>query len=634
MLSSSHSRARGGGCVGAGMSSSFGYEASREIIADDDLPVDIHHRKFAQWLVDRRKAPKDWHDKLQAILLKVDALARNLPATLTRCTGECVPDPHILAPSDGVEPVRWDYYRARLVRDKIIAGASTVKDATNDAESALSGAFSGADTAVHDASKETTETRTRGLFGRLAGKAREWDDIVRMYERDNIHLAEAQMTMNQLVDYDIPHHKSHAQRRGKQLADLERRESEHRRAAVVAAERFIATCTDVGVSPLDATCAGGEGFAAALDRRLSDRLDTIFAECAAAARTDAVGEAMEHYAQWTRWAHGIDAAGIDGGLLPSLACIRGYEDGDLLLSDDDEDDIAEIAVVGVPVAGGDDDDDELEGFPGASGKEAAAAVPAGDAPKEGGIDWDIGAQSTPTEGGESPGGESPGGPVSIDWDIGDVVVERVGGGESITDVPIADVPIASASSSPDSAVPREGEIKPQPRLFHAKLARQAFRAAFVDDLLELRAFLSQRSADVRHKECAALLASAPASIAAYQSCDALTKLAELVWRPVAVLREPSALRSLMIRTSGRYKSRLVMDLEHKAGAEGRSLKMRTDAEAKKAECRLELARCNARLDECRRALREVKVSIECAVSKMFKGRRVNVMGEIGNAIEK
>ena len=218
------------------MSSSFGYEASREIIADDDLPVDIHHRKFAQWLVDRRKAPKDWHDKLRAILLKVDALARNLPATLTRCTGECVPDPHILAPSDGVEPVRWDYYRARLVRDKIIAGASTVKDATNDAESALSGAFSGADTAVHDASKETTETRTRGLFGRLAGKAREWDDIVRMYERDNIHLAEAQMTMNQLVDYDVPHHKSHAQRRGKQLADLERRESEHRRAAVVAAD--------------------------------------------------------------------------------------------------------------------------------------------------------------------------------------------------------------------------------------------------------------------------------------------------------------------------------------------------------------------------------------------------------------
>ena len=120
------------------MSSSFGYEASREIIADDDLPVDIHHRKFAQWLVDRRKAPKDWHDKLRAILLKVDALARNLPATLTRCTGECVPDPHILAPSDGVEPVRWDYYRARLVRDKIIAGASTVKDATNDSCSAPS----------------------------------------------------------------------------------------------------------------------------------------------------------------------------------------------------------------------------------------------------------------------------------------------------------------------------------------------------------------------------------------------------------------------------------------------------------------------------------------------------------------
>ena len=161
------------------MSSSFGYEASREIIADDDLPVDIHHRKFAQWLVDRRKAPKDWHDKLRAILLKVDALARNLPATLTRCTGECVPDPHILAPSDGVEPVRWDYYRARLVRDKIIAGASTVKDATNDDDAEAKGAFEGADTAVHDASKErgTRRGAVRAARGQSAGVGRHRADV-------------------------------------------------------------------------------------------------------------------------------------------------------------------------------------------------------------------------------------------------------------------------------------------------------------------------------------------------------------------------------------------------------------------------------------------------------------------------
>jgi hypothetical protein len=35
------------------------------------------------------------------------------------------------------------------------------------------------------------------LFGRLAGKAKEWDDVVKSYERDSLHLPEAGLTLMQ-----------------------------------------------------------------------------------------------------------------------------------------------------------------------------------------------------------------------------------------------------------------------------------------------------------------------------------------------------------------------------------------------------------------------------------------------------
>ena len=138
-----------------------------------ELPIDIHYAKLVDWLVDRKKISADWRKKLAAVHAKMAELTRALPATLARAVGPGVPDPALLA-ADG-EPPRWDYFRAVVVRDRILAGASA-EPSEDPAD--------GDDAGDGDGANPAAAAPTRGLFGRLAGKAKAWDDVVRAYERD------------------------------------------------------------------------------------------------------------------------------------------------------------------------------------------------------------------------------------------------------------------------------------------------------------------------------------------------------------------------------------------------------------------------------------------------------------------
>ena len=101
-------------------------------MADDDLPIDVHYDKLIDWLVDRKKVAKDWRKKLAGVHAKLSELARELPGTLTRAHGLGVPDASLVESGTG-DPPRWDYFRAVLVRDRIVAGADLrVSDADDE----------------------------------------------------------------------------------------------------------------------------------------------------------------------------------------------------------------------------------------------------------------------------------------------------------------------------------------------------------------------------------------------------------------------------------------------------------------------------------------------------------------------
>lgn len=50
-----------------------------------------------------------------------------------------------------------------------------------------------------------TEADSKNLFGRYGSqRMRDWQEIVKLYERDNIYLAEAAQMLQRNVSYEIP----------------------------------------------------------------------------------------------------------------------------------------------------------------------------------------------------------------------------------------------------------------------------------------------------------------------------------------------------------------------------------------------------------------------------------------------
>ena len=590
-----------------------------------ELPIDIHYAKLVDWLVDRKKISADWRKKLAAVHAKMAELTRALPATLARAVGPGVPDPALLA-ADG-EPPRWDYFRAVVVRDRILAGASA-EPSEDPAD--------GDDAGDGDGAKPAAAAPTRGLFGRLAGKAKAWDDVVRAYERDALHLPEAALTMTRGVDYDLPHHRAAVAKCAKQLQDLDRREGEYRRGATAARDAFVAACADLGVAPEARSRPGG--FAAAV-ATLTDGLDDVFRDAAAAARAEPVGEAAAHYTEWIAWAHGRDATVEE--LLPSLARLLAFADDD----PEPADDVQPGANEGGFSVGGDERPGANEGGFSVGGDATPAEIVA---PPAGGIDWDLGDVTVEDE--SAPGtveppaggidwdldvgegdasGSGSGAPAEIDWNVeAEIVVEDAGGGVDSDSRANVDDDATAATVVGLDGIAASSSARP----FSAVLARRAFRAGAVDDLLELRAFLRQRASDLRGKEATTLLSSAPASIRANVSPDAMSSLADACEAPVRVLRRDAARRALLVSTSARFRDRLAARLEAKGALEGKLLAALGDVDERRAETRLRRSQAAARAETTRRALRDVKSTVEAFVSKQYEGRATNVIGEINTAL--
>ena len=616
---------------------------------DAEIPVDVHYAKLASWLVDRKKAPADWRKRLAALHARVGELARKLPARLARARGPGVPDVALLS-ADG-DPPAWDYFRAVVVRDRILDGADAEEPGSSEPSAEESDAT---DPSAEESAPGAAKPR-RGFFGGLTGVAKAWDDVVRAYERDGLHLPEAALAMARAVDHDIPYHRAQVAKRGKQLVDLDRREAEYKRQAAAAAKKFEAMRADVFGADFIAEKKSRGGDAEAIEAdvaALARKTDAVFERVADAARADEVGEAAEHYAEWIAWAHGGSATAEE--LLPALARLRAFEAGatvappesrsederrrdeandeggdpggvvveppaggiDWGVSVEVEEGDPGAAMVVEPPAGGIDWGVSVEDDGGDPGAAAVVELPAG------GIDWGV---SVEDDGGGG-GAPSAGG---IDWDVGDFVVEATASGET-SSAPLAPpTPGPSEESDPPPLNPPASELP-----FHLALRDQAFRASVADDLCELRAFLRQRAVDLRGREAATLLASAPASVRSnHATPDALDALAAACEAPVAILAAPANRRLLLVAASARFRSRLAAEVVVAGEAEGKLLRAAEELDARRAETKLAHRRGAAKAESMRVALGEVKAAVEAAVSKMLGGRVVNVVGDVNKVLD-
>ncbi|XP_067632869.1 CDK5RAP3 protein homolog [Eurosta solidaginis] len=122
-----------------------------------DIPIDIHTLKLQDWLVSRRIVPKTIQRNIKEIRAKISNALEDMPAN------------------------------DQLI--KLLSGTNINYYHCKDIVEIL----------------KQTEKDTKGVFGTYGSKRmKDWQEIVRLYERDNLYLAEAAQIYVRNVNYEVP----------------------------------------------------------------------------------------------------------------------------------------------------------------------------------------------------------------------------------------------------------------------------------------------------------------------------------------------------------------------------------------------------------------------------------------------
>uniref|UniRef100_A0A6B2E8D6 Putative cdk5 activator-binding protein n=1 Tax=Phlebotomus kandelakii TaxID=1109342 RepID=A0A6B2E8D6_9DIPT len=124
---------------------------------EQDIPIDIHTGKLQEWLVSRRVVGKDWHKSIPDIRNKINNAIRDMPA------------------------------HDELV--KLLSGAHINYFHCLKIVEIL----------------KMTEADTKNVFGRYGSqRMKDWQDIMRSYEKDSVYLAEAAQILVRNITFEIP----------------------------------------------------------------------------------------------------------------------------------------------------------------------------------------------------------------------------------------------------------------------------------------------------------------------------------------------------------------------------------------------------------------------------------------------
>ncbi|XP_011647565.1 CDK5 regulatory subunit-associated protein 3 [Pogonomyrmex barbatus] len=168
---------------------------------EQDIPIDINAGKLSDWLINRRHCKKDWHTNILTIREKINNAIQNMPA------------------HDGIASLLSGAYINYFYCVKIV-----------------------------EILKET-EADTKNLFGRYGSqRMKDWQEILRLYEKDNIYLAEAAQILMRNVNYEVPNIKKQIQKLEQMLTELEKKETEYKKSENIAHTEYNGLCKQLGIT--------------------------------------------------------------------------------------------------------------------------------------------------------------------------------------------------------------------------------------------------------------------------------------------------------------------------------------------------------------------------------------------------
>ncbi|XP_065053892.1 CDK5 regulatory subunit-associated protein 3-like [Rhopilema esculentum] len=446
---------------------------------------------------------------------------------------------------------------------------------------------------------------SKNIFGQYSSrKMKDWAEILQLYQNDNIHLAETAHFLVRNVNYEIPSLKRQISKCQQTQRDCTRKESEYMTNAGLFKDRYYYECKQMGVQ--------GENIKSEL-LALVDELPVLFESIAE--KTKTLEDSVAYYSEFVNFilsrgaisekTEEVSKTGVTPMLL--FVCKHGnatvYEwrtgkapkdvrKEDITLDLDDKlDDVAEIDWGAVDTA---EDTNDVIDF-----GDASDAIDFGDAEIElvdttGILVEDNGAE--------------------IDFGI-----------EAVGDKDTA-IECEDAGQGKDE---NNGEVAKGSDALSI-LENTETRNLFIDELLEVESFLQQRLEELSSEGdilSAKQFQSAPTTIQ-IQSRDKVDAMLSKVSSILNDITSAKMQNLYRLKSSPHYVHRLADSLQQKLKTANNLLRQaKAIVERKENAQRLQIE-TEPKLELIIRETKELKQQIAGEISKKYKSRPVNIMGEI------
>lgn len=493
---------------------------------------------------------------------------------------------------------------------------------------------------VFEALEKTDEAKERNLFGQYSAKRmKDWQDIVKSYEHNNVYLGEAAEILISTVKYEIPSLSKRLDRWRNQVEESSRKEHEYNKSANEYRNRYEKECAAMGIP--------GHDVKTEL-RGLVSELPKLLDEVAALLQSsDTVEKAYQYYRAFVHYTASVpsgeerDTEDID--VCPTL--MRVYKNGNERLQTGSPADSGaqgaaptinwDLGAEADVVEGGEAPAIDWSAIsldePAASGDDSTVSAPAA-------ISWDIS-----VEGGEA--GEN-GEPAILNWDIttdsasdaqsadtpSDATVD-VGGiswdisleaeGEAAIEMEAAGTD-ESASGAPSGGVGSSGHGT------ETLLENTDLRNLFLTDLLELQVFLRQRRADFDVRDDFASWLheeqqrNAPTSV--QQTKEGLESFLKAVNAVIDALHARKTRQLIEIKNSNKYLERLAGQINQHLSVVNSVEGSKMAAIKQRNELQESIAQTYPRISQLTRIAKEIRKHIELALSAQYSNRKVSLIG--------
>lgn len=472
--------------------------------------------------------------------------------------------------------------------------------------------------------ERSDEGAAKNFFGQYTSPVlKRWNALVRQYEKNNVFAAETARIIAQNTAFEIPFLKKSIQQNDKQVADNNRKMTDLTRSIAEYKRKLETSCADMGIE--------GNNFRDELIR-LPLELPSIFDGVAKAICSDEIASAIEYHQALQSYLHDCEIPVAESTRSSSSRKETSKKDKKNKKKSKKQLDVLEEPEMTTSesfelIVAPHKFFDAIEELRNASDQLVDTSATLDFEAEAAEISWDISLDENDAADADE-----------IDWGI-----ETVASAEPVTtgddtpaeidwDITTADM-VEDPASEENASKPMDVEEPTAEQITRVGLLDDSeFRTRVLNDLLELRAFLRQRLVELCGSDSVAFANQFQGSspLLEQQSTEKIEGFQAAVDQAVSLLTNKRLQQLVLIKTSERYLDRHVANLEMLTKHMDKCRREIHGLEDKNADLIDATKSVQPQINALVTTTKKLKKELEAVLPPMFKGYKVNIVGEVNS----